>query len=64
MSEPAVWRIWNIYPRTNLEWCGECGPRAECGEVDGSNYSETPIAKIFHRELVLIQKTLNIFMVV
>ena len=37
MNETAVWRIWNIYPRTNflaMVWCCECGPRAQRGEVD------------------------------
>ena len=35
MSEIAVWRIWTNYLRTPSSlWCGKCGPRAQCGEVN------------------------------
>ena len=48
MTETAVWRIWNIYPRTNfldMVWCCQCAARAQCGEVDDSVYSQTSLIR-------------------
>ena len=43
MTETAVWRIWSIIQeRTYSLWRYECGPGAQCGEVNSFNFFKWP----------------------